>query len=128
MSLPPSLAQGLDVVFVGTEPGNEPARGLRLPECPSADSKRGQQPVRRPVRAVAFPCGRGLRARRGADPYRRGAQLGFGGGDRLFAGDGERLHRGPRRLVDVVGWGPGRDEVNADRRDLVGADGKVVRR
>jgi hypothetical protein len=31
-------------------------------------------------------------------------------------------------LVDVVGWGPGRDEVNADRRDLVGADGKVVRR
>jgi hypothetical protein len=55
-------------------------------------------------------------------------QLGFGGGDRLFAGAGERLHRGPRRLGRVVGWGPGPDEVNADRRDLVGADGKVVRR
>jgi Ca2+-binding RTX toxin-like protein len=56
------------------------------------------------------------------------AIVGFGGRDRLFAGAGDDYVEARDGLVDVVGCGPGRDQVTADRRDVVGADCEVVRR
>jgi Tol biopolymer transport system component len=56
------------------------------------------------------------------------AIVGFDGSDRLFAGAGNDYLETRDAFVDVVGCGPGSDQVNADRRDLVGVDCEVVRR
>jgi len=56
------------------------------------------------------------------------AIVGFGGRDRLFAGPGNDYVEARDGVVDVVGCGPGADQVNADRRDVVGADCEVLRR
>jgi hypothetical protein len=51
------------------------------------------------------------------------------GRDRLFGGAGDGSVEARDRAFDVVGCGPGRDVVLADRRDLVGEDcERVVRR
>ena len=50
------------------------------------------------------------------------------GDDFLCAGGGNDYTEARDGLVDVVGCGPGSDQVNADRRDVVGADCEVVRR
>lgn len=56
------------------------------------------------------------------------AIVGFDGRDRLFAGAGMDYVHAQDGLRDVVGCGPGPDEVLADRLDLVAADCERVRR
>jgi Ca2+-binding RTX toxin-like protein len=56
------------------------------------------------------------------------AVVGFDGRDRLFAGAGMDYVHSQDGGFDVVGCGPGPDEVLADRVDLVGADCERVRR
>ena len=53
---------------------------------------------------------------------------GGGGRDGLYGGAGNDRLRSVDRSFDVVGCGPGRDEVVADRVDLVGVDCERVRR
>jgi Ca2+-binding RTX toxin-like protein len=50
------------------------------------------------------------------------------GSDRLFGGPGNDTIDARDRASDVVGCGPGRDGVRADRIDLVGVDCEVVGR
>lgn len=56
------------------------------------------------------------------------AVVGFDGRDRLFAGAGMDYIHSQDDGFDVVGCGPGPDEVLADRADLVAADCERVRR
>jgi Ca2+-binding RTX toxin-like protein len=56
------------------------------------------------------------------------ALVGFDGRDRLFAGAGMDYVHSQDGGFDVVGCGPGPDEVLADRVDLVAADCERVRR
>ena len=64
-------------------------------------------------------CGRGGRDRLRGGPGR----------DRLFGGAGDDSIEARDRAFDVVGCGPGRDAVLADRRDLVAEDcERVLRR
>ena len=56
------------------------------------------------------------------------AVVGFDGRDRLFAGAGMDYVHSQDGGFDVVGCGPGPDEVLADRVDLVAADCERVRR
>jgi hypothetical protein len=54
--------------------------------------------------------------------------VGGGGSDRLFGEDGNDRFNARDGKFDVVGCGPGRDVVVADRVDLVGVDCERVRR
>ena len=53
---------------------------------------------------------------------------GGAGGDGLYGGDGDDVIRARDGSFDVVGCGTGRDEVVADRADLVGVDCERVTR
>jgi Tol biopolymer transport system component len=53
---------------------------------------------------------------------------GGGGSDRLFGEEGDDLLLARDGVFDVIGCGPGRDRVVADRRDLVGRDCERVSR
>jgi TolB protein len=68
--------------------------------------------------AADLVCGRG-----GDDRLTGGR-----GSDRLFGGDGDDAIEARDGAFDVVGCGPGRDTVAADRRDLVGVDCERVAR
>jgi hypothetical protein len=68
--------------------------------------------------AADLVCGRG-----GNDRLTGGL-----GSDRLFGGDGDDAIEARDGAFDVVGCGPGRDTVAADRRDLVGVDCERVAR
>ncbi len=72
----------------------------------------------RGTRRADLVCGLG-----GADVLSGGA-----GSDRIFGGDGDDRISARDGAFDVVGCGPGRDSVVADRRDLVGADCELVSR
>jgi len=54
--------------------------------------------------------------------------VGGPGRDRLFGGFGRDTFRARDGERDIVGCGAGRDEVFADRIDLVGVDCERVRR
>jgi hypothetical protein len=53
---------------------------------------------------------------------------GGAGQDRLFGEEGNDRFLARDGEFDVIGCGPGRDTVLADRQDLVGVDCEVVRR
>jgi Tol biopolymer transport system component len=58
----------------------------------------------------------------------RDTLVGGTGRDGMYGGDGNDVIRARDRSFDVVGCGAGRDEVVADRVDLVGVDCERVRR
>jgi TolB protein len=109
-------ADGSGRAHVTPETGAHDATPVWQPRCTRTGTARGDR--------LVGGAGRDLLCGLAGDDVLHGG----GGSDRLFGAEGDDSIDARDGAFDVVGCGPGRDAVRADRRDLVGADCERVSR